>query len=300
MKRHERQQGAVSALPPEDRPREGETDSSLVDRVAAIEAAVVDSCRKIEDQHLASASLRERLRQMDTSLHSSQDRAESLLNAPLRGPAGPGTPLDWRRATPDPELPDPAPIPVQDPAPPEVRTRAPVPALSVEARPREDAGRLPPALLLYVGLLAAGAVLPWIGGAWSSSRAARERAAELDAALLRPTPAPEPRAQAGAPLPLPDEGKERALRLVYAYTLPGRKETVFDLLLRSSRPNLEEKVERVDRDSYVVTLDAVRLGADESPARFEADLAEGTVSVLRDAAGETTAAGGGGTAPSGR
>ena len=150
----------------------------------------------------------------------------------------------------------------------------------IEAAARED-DHVPPFLLPYLALLAVGAVLPWLGAWLPGWTASRPSASEpMTGAAALPSPGSRVLKEAmSAPLPLPDDSSERALRLGYSYWPPGRKETVFDLILRSAPPALREEVERVDQDSYIVTLGGVRLGPGNGPARFEANLADGTVSV---------------------
>jgi hypothetical protein len=153
----------------------------------------------------------------------------------------------------------------------------------IERVARED-DHVPPFLLPYLALLAAGAVLPWLGAWLPGWTASRQSASEpVTGAAALPSPGSRVLKEGmSTPLPLPDDSSERALRLVYSFSPPGRKETVFDLLLRSAPPALREEVERVDQDSYLVTLSGVRLGPGDGPARFEANLAEGTVIVVKE------------------
>ncbi|MBI5883739.1 MAG: hypothetical protein HZB91_11620 [Elusimicrobia bacterium] len=249
------------------------TDPGLVERVARIEAAVVDSCRQIEDQHLAAASLRERLHQVDSTLHASGNRLETILDSPAA------------LSQPEPVvIPPPEPLPAPAPTPaPAAKPAHPAPTAAVHAATaaRED-DHVPPFLLPYLALLAVGAVLPWLGvwlPGWAAS--APSASGPMPEAAALPSPGARVLKEAAqAPLPLPDDSRERALRLVYSFSPPGRKETVFDLLLRSAPPALREEVDRVDQDCYLVTLSGVRLSPGDGPARFEANLAEGTVSVV--------------------
>ncbi|MBI5624417.1 MAG: hypothetical protein HY924_11620 [Elusimicrobia bacterium] len=293
------------------------SEPSLIERVARIEAAVVDSCRKIEDQHLAAAAMRTELEAVDSSLAEAGDKLSTIMSSPL-----PANPVLREPAAKPAPAPQPEPVRPADIAPPrpELMDAVPPRPEPAEVRPRNAGpseaaeGPVSPALLLYLAILTAGAVLPWVGGMWASARAARERAAELGAAFPRPSvDARQPEAAAApvpsagrpalsalqAPNPLPDDGRERALRLVYAFHPPGRRETVFDMALRSAGPNAVDEVERLDQDSYIVTLRGLRLGPGDAPARFEANLAEGTVSVARDPSSESASTGLG-AAPSGR
>lgn len=80
-------------------------------------------------------------------------------------------------------------------------------------------------------------------------------------------------------LVISDEAGRSALGLVYAHKLPGRRDTILDLLGERSASFLDSsswKVERLIRDAYLVTGSAGSNKAEE-PFEFEADLASGVV-----------------------
>lgn len=86
-------------------------------------------------------------------------------------------------------------------------------------------------------------------------------APKIRLAATRPTAASE---ELAAQLALKDDDSDEALLLVYAHKLPGREETVLDLFDYGG----DWRVERLDRDTYLVSCDGVY---------FEADVAAKTV-----------------------
>ena len=83
------------------------------------------------------------------------------------------------------------------------------------------------------------------------------------------------------PLPKRDDDSDAALRLVYLFKLPGRKSTVLDVLgAKDDGMGGQDPwdVERLDRDTYLVTFNA----AGEGAFHFEVDVNDKTVYVQPD------------------
>ncbi|MBI4676909.1 MAG: hypothetical protein HY748_04940 [Elusimicrobia bacterium] len=255
----------------------------LIERVAAVERAVIESHRALESQHHATTSLRETLQRMDSCLSDSAGKAQSLLGA-AEVPVGyvaspPGTAGEGPPAAPG------------DPIRPSALSPATAGSGILPAAPGDP---IRPSGVPRTGLLLAVSI-PLL--ALAAAVLALKIAAPRAPAVRRPVPRLESRPEVAslepeASLPLPDDGKDRAIALVYGFALPGRRETVFDILLRSSKVILREEpeVERTDQDLYVVTLGTVRLGPAARPIRFEANVADGTVRLVREALADRAAA----------
>lgn len=154
------------------------------------------------------------------------------------------------------------PVPKPAPAPPPRRVET-APVLQVQTPPRR-----PWHLAAYAAIALVAFILDIHG-----TPPAPQKPLRAPPAVPARRPAP--------PVVERDDDSDAALRLVYAFRLPGRKETVLDVLGGADEGIAGKspwQVERLDRDTYLVTYKA----AGEGEFHFEVDVPGQSVYIQPD------------------